>query len=191
MKRLSRKFFERPTLWVAQNLLGKILVRNYRGKKIMAIITETEAYIGENDLACHASHGRTRRTEIMYGEAGHTYIYLIYGIHYMFNIVTERKDFPAAVLIRAIRINEKFKTKNEKLVDLSTEALAKVDGPGKVTKYLQIKKLLNDEDLITSRNLWLEDSGKINRTKIKKTPRIGVDYAGTWCHKPWRFISDN
>ena len=110
MKSLHRSFYQRPTLTVARDLLGCFLVRKMparrgRGSKIVrARITEVEAYIGEDDLACHASKGRTKRTEIMYGEAGHAYVYLIYGMYELLNIVTEAKDFPAAILIRAVEI---------------------------------------------------------------------------------------
>lgn len=170
-KKINRKFFERPTLEVASDLLGKYLVRNYRGKKIIGEITETEAYIGENDLACHASHGRTPRTEIMYGEAGNTYIYLVYGMHYMFNIVTEKKDFPAAVLIRAIKANKEL-----------------IDGPGKISKLMRIDKNLNNEDLVVSKKLWLEDPGfKINKKHIKKSSRVGIPYAKHCQKYLWRF----
>ena len=101
---LKRSFYVRPTLEVARDLLGKILVRKTGRKEIRAVITETEAYVSEDDLASHASKGRTPRTEPMYGEAGHAYIYMIYGMYHCFNIVTEKKDFPAAVLIRAVKI---------------------------------------------------------------------------------------
>src|SRR5688572_15681769 len=100
MKRLPRKFYARDTHIVARELLGKLLVREYRGKKVIARITETEAYVGEDDLASHARFGKTQRNAIMYGEAGHAYVYFIYGMYDMLNIVTEAKDFPAAVLIR-------------------------------------------------------------------------------------------
>lgn len=174
-KKLRRKFFERPTLEVASNLLGKYLVRKVgpSAPLIVGQITETEAYIGENDLACHASKGRTPRTEIMYGQAGHAYIYLVYGMHYMFNIVTEEKDFPAAVLIRALKINDKL-----------------INGPGKLSQFMKIDKELNGEDLIESKKLWLANPSslfELRRTSIKKTPRIGVDYAKEWSKKPWRF----
>ncbi|MDP3963490.1 MAG: DNA-3-methyladenine glycosylase [bacterium] len=99
---LKPSFFARPTLRVARDLLGKKLIRNYRGKKLSGIITEVEAYIGQDDLACHASRGRTRRTEGLYAGPGTLYIYLIYGMYWCLNIVTEKKDFPAAVLIRAV-----------------------------------------------------------------------------------------
>jgi DNA-3-methyladenine glycosylase len=171
MKRLSRKFFERPTLKVTQDLLGRYLVRQIGEEKILAKITETEAYIGENDLASHASRGRTKRTEIMYSEAGHAYIYLVYGMHYMLNIITERKEFPAAALIRGIKINNKL-----------------IEGPGKLSKILKIDKKLNDEDLVKSKKLWLENRGvKINKNNIKKSPRVGIPYAKHCKNYLWRF----
>ena len=172
MRRLPRKFFKRPTLEVAQDLLGKYLVRNYRGKKIMAQIIETEAYIGENDLASHASSGRTPRNEIMYKAGGVTYIYLIYGMYYMLNFVTEKKEFPAAVLIRAIKIDDEL-----------------IKGPGKLSNCMKVDKGLNNEDLVASKKIWIEYSKlKINKNNIKRFPRVGIYYAGSWRKKPWRFI---
>ena len=173
--RLTKNFFEKPTLWVAGNLLGKVLIRNWRGKEIKAIITEAEAYCGVDDKASHASRGMTPRNKIMFGEAGYAYVYLIYGMHYCLNIVTEFKDYPAAVLIRGVR--------------LLNDASAKLDGPGKLTKALHIDKFLNGEDIVISQKLWIEDVGgaTADRFKIKKGLRVGVDYAGPWAKKPWRF----
>ena len=162
---------------MAKELLGKFLVRKIpstrsgqAAKTIAAMITETEAYCGPSDLASHASRGRTKRTEIMFGPPGYSYVYLIYGIYHCFNIVTERKDYPAAVLIRA--------------VDASG-----VNGPGKLCRYFQIDKSFNNENLATSNKLWLEDHGvKIKPSQIKRSPRIGVDYAGQYKNKLWRFV---
>lgn len=168
---LGRKFFEQNTLWVARELLGKKIVRIHRGKKIEGIITETEAYHGPNDKASHASRGKTERTKVMFGEAGTIYTYLIYGMHYCLNIVTEKKDFPAAVLIRGIYANGKA-----------------INGPGRVCKFLKIDKKLNEKTLSRKNGMWIAAGIKINPRKIKKLPRIGVDYAGPgWSKKHWRF----
>lgn len=169
--RLKRNFFNRPTLIVAKELLGKCLVRKIGKRIIRGRITETEAYIGSSDLACHASKGRTKRTEIMFGPAGFTYIYMIYGMYYCLNIITEEKDFPATVLIRG----------------LNAEGC---DGPGKLCQELKIDKKLNGEDIAKSKKLWIEDGEKIKSSKIKRNKRIGVDYAGKWKDKLWRFHID-
>ena len=170
---LRKNFFNRDTLKVAQDLLGCILVRKNKGKIIRAIITETEAYRGENDLASHASKGRTPRTELMFGEAGRAYIYMIYGMYFMLNIVTEKKDYPAAVLIRC--------------VEASIEASKNLNGPGKVCKFLQIGKELNDWDMTRGKKIWIESGKKIKPAQIKKAKRIGIDYAKHCKDYLWRF----
>lgn len=168
-KKISRHFYNQKTLKVAKELLGKFLIHKIGRQKLVGMITETEAYCGPNDLASHASRGRTPRTEIMFGEAGHAYIYLIYGMYYCFNIVTERKNYPAAVLIRGVKAKEA------------------INGPGKVCQYLKIDKKLNGADL-TGSKLWVEDRGvQIKKSAIKRGKRIGVDYAGRYKDKKWRF----
>lgn len=169
---LNNSFFQKPTFWVAKNLLGKILVRKWRGKLIKGIITETEAYCGPNDKASHASRGRTERTKVMFGEAGTIYVYLIYGMHYCLNIVTEEKEYPAAVLIRGA-FNE----------------TGHFDGPGKLTRHFHIDKNLNGKPLGRKTGLWVENGIKIPASKIKTGKRVGVDYAGSWAGKPWRFYA--
>ncbi len=171
MPRLSTDFFIRDVLNVAPNLLGKILVRKFDAGEIRKYqITEVEAYRGEQDLACHASKGRTPRTEIMYHEGGHVYVYLIYGMYWMLNFVTEKDGIPQAVLIRGI---EGF------------------NGPGKLTKNLLIDKSFYGEDLNTSNRLWIEENNTFSKIKYKTTPRIGIDYAGEiYKNKPWRFVLD-
>ncbi len=166
---LPHSFFNRPVLEVAQDLIGCYLVRKRRNKIEKYMITETEAYDGHLDLACHASKGRTKRTEIMFGEAGHAYVYFVYGMHWMLNIVTGPKDYPAAVLIRGIE---------------------NLHGPARVTKKLGIAGILNGKKLGRSTGLWVEKSDKaIAKNSIKRTPRIGVDYAGpTWSKKKYRFV---
>lgn len=167
MKRLPRSFYARDTQLVAKDLLGKLLVRSHRGKKLVARITETEAYVGEDDLASHARFGKTKRNAVIYGQAGHAYIYFIYGMYDMLNIVTDEKDFPAAVLIR--RTGE-------------------FDGPGKLTRALHITRALNGEDVVTSGKLYLLDDGfRVKKKDILTSPRIGVAYAGKHAKLPWRY----
>jgi DNA-3-methyladenine glycosylase len=173
---LKRSFFQKSTVKVAQNLLGCFLVRRIGRKILRGRITGTEAYVGLNDKASHASRGRTPRTEIMFGGAGYFYIYLIYGMYYCLNVVTEKVGYPAAVLIRGVEVDNK----DVKLLN----------GPGKVCRYFKIDKRLNGKDAVIDKNLWFE-AGKPNKSsKIRAAKRIGVDYAGKWQHKKWRFILD-
>lgn len=171
MNKLQKDFFIRDVLEVAPDLLAKFLFRRFDDGQIQKfLITEVEAYRGENDLACHASKGKTPRTEIMYHEGGHVYVYLIYGMYWMLNIVTATKDVPQAVLIRGI---------------------GGFDGPGKLTKNLKIDKSFYGEDLTSSERLWIEFSEEIAEIKIKVTPRIGIDYAGEiYKNKLWRYVLD-
>lgn len=175
-KIISRNFFQRNTLKVAQDLLGCFLVRKVGGRIIKGVIVETEAYIGEKDLACHAARGRTKRAETMYGEAGHAYVYLIYGMYHCLNIVTEKKNFPAAVLIRGIKVRG---------VDYK-----KTNGPGKVCRYFQIDRKLNRIDLTKKEKIWIERGIEIKSSQIRKSKRIGVDYAKHCQHYLWRFFID-
>jgi DNA-3-methyladenine glycosylase len=166
--RLGRDFFVRDVLEVAPELIGKILVLKVPGgDRYRCQITEAEAYRGTDDLACHASKGRTARTEIMFHEGGVLYIYLIYGMYWMLNVVTNIKGIPQAVLIRGA---------------------GKLDGPGKLTRSLGIDRSFYGEDLILSDRIWIEDDGlhPIIRTSV----RIGIDYAGPfWSSRPWRYFS--
>jgi len=173
---LPKNFFNRDTLKVSQELLGCVLVRKIGNKIIRGMITETEAYKGENDLASHASKGRTPRTELMFGEAGRAYIYLIYGMYYCLNIVTEKKDYPAAVLIRAVKIEN---------IDYK-----KTNGPGKVCRELKIDKKLNGWDITKGEKMWIA-SPRLIRPRRKKlivaSKRVGVDYAQHCREYLWRF----
>lgn len=177
IKIIKRSFYRRDTLKVAQDLLGCFLVRNPPaggGKKIIkAVITDVEAYIGEEDLACHASRGRTPRTEIMYGQAGHAYVYLIYGMYHVMNIVTEKKEYPAAVMLRGVKIEG---------MDYK-----KTNGPGKLTKFLKIGNKFNGWDLTKGKKLWIEKGIKVDKKDIKKVKRVGIDYAKHCKHYLWRF----
>ncbi len=193
-RRLSRDFFDRPTLIVAKELLGKVLVRKIENKIIRVIITETEAYVGPKDLASHASRGRTNRTEIMFGPPGHAYIYMIYGMYFCLNIVTEKNDYPAAVLIRAVKLGTSDWplaniNKNNPLTTSRYSLTANLNGPGKLCRFLKIDKSLNGEDVTTSKKLWFEDNGtKVKPSQIIRTKRIGIDYAGKYKDKLWRFM---
>lgn len=183
-KRLTRDFFIRPTLEVAQDLLGKYIIRKIgkgiRGGKII----EVEAYIGPRDKASHSYKGKiTPRNRAEYLIGGHIYIYLVYGMYWQFNITTFLENKPECVLIRAlepISFNDKTKKQKAKLVD----------GPGKLCRYLKLNGSFYAEDLVTSKRIWLEDRGeKIFPSQIVKTDRIGIEYAGPyWSKRKWRFL---
>lgn len=167
-KVLNQKFFERDTLVVARELLGKYLVRRLRDKEVAFMITEVEAYDGFKDKASHAHRGETARNAPMFGEAGRWYVYLVYGMYEMLNIVTGVHGYPAAILIRGT---------------------SEVSGPGRLTKFLKITRTQNGKRAIRDTGLWVEDRGVlVSDIQIKKTPRIGVDYAGAWANKKYRFV---
>lgn len=182
--KLDHDFYRRSTLEVAQGLLGKVLVRRLRGRNLAGKIVETEAYVGPHDLACHASKGRTPRTSIMFRDGGYAYVYMIYGFYFCLNAVTEPEDYPAAVLIRAIEPLDHIPVMKRlrKNPDHSTNIGS---GPGKLCMAMSIDKNLNGVDL-TGDTLWIEDR-KLDVGRIITTSRIGVDYAGEYKDKPWRF----
>ena len=168
---LPASFYARPTLPVARSLLGKYLVRETSAGLRAGRIIEVEAYAGFHDRASHASRGRTKRAEVMFGPPGLAYVYLIYGMYHCLNVVTDRAEFPAAVLIRAVEGEAGL-----------------IDGPGRVCRSLTIDRELNYHDLTSGKALWIEDrGGRIRPAQIEASPRIGVDYAGAWAAKPWRF----
>lgn len=166
---LPASFFNRPTLMVARELLGKYLVRRHKGKIIALLINETEAYDGMKDKACHAWRGQTSRNTPMFGHAGYSYVYFTYGMHFMLNLVTGPEGYPAAVLIRGA---------------------GEIVGPARLTKHLGIDKRVNAKKLLPSSGLWVEDRGvKIKKIDIMRTPRIGIHSAGPiWTKKPYRFV---
>lgn len=165
-KILPRSFYTRATLQVSRDLLGKYLVyKNKSGR-----ICEVEAYIGQNDKACHASRGLTKRNQVMYKTGGFSYVYIIYGIYNCLNITTEIEGFPAAVLIRSIE-------------------LPNANGPGKLCRELNITRVQNGLD-VTKGPIYIEDRYEIVGP-IAQTPRIGVDYAGKDAILPWRFCLAN
>jgi DNA-3-methyladenine glycosylase len=176
---LSRDFFNRPTLKVAQELLGKVLIKQTPDGTIQTKIVDTEAYVGPKDKACHASKGRTKRTDIMFGPAGFTYVYLIYGMYHCLNLVTEQEEYPAAVLIRGLEVLGG---------DHSPDLPRRIDGPGRVCRFLEVDRTHNGLDATLGTILWIEDHNLIVSPKqIQTLPRIGVDYAGEWANKLWRF----
>ena len=181
---------------VAKQLLGKYLVRKVGGKIIRAKITETEAYCGQNDLACHASKGLTERTKVMFGPPGHAYIYLVYGMYHCLNVVTKEEGCPEAVLIRKVIItnyelgimNKGAKLKNRN--SLFTIRDSNLNGPGILCRELKIDKSLNGIDICRSKELWFESTKEKKPIKIKRGKRTGVDYAGKWKDKLWRFYTE-
>lgn len=186
---LKKSFYERSALVVARELLGCFLVRKIDGKISRTMIVETEAYEGKNDLASHASRGRTPRNEVMFGGPGICYVYFTYGMHHMLNIVTEKKDYPAAVLIRAVE--PIFAIENPPSFETSARQ-RKTDGPAKLTKILQIDKSFNNLPISTKKyGLWIEEGERIKKSEIISAKRIGVDYAKKYKDKPWRFYIKN
>ncbi len=166
---LSDQFFARSALVVARALIGKCLVREHDdGERFVWPITETEANIGAHDLACHGRFGETPRTAVMFGPAGVWYVYFIYGMYWMLNVVTNTPGIPAAVLIRGA---------------------GPANGPGKLTKQLGITRAENGLAVESASKLWIAGAGlRVPRRELVRTPRIGVDYAGEWRDKPYRFV---
>ncbi|MCM1132707.1 MAG: DNA-3-methyladenine glycosylase [Ruminococcus flavefaciens] len=166
---LTEKFFHRDAPEVAPELVGKIIVRTLDdGTEIRERIAEVEVYRGEEDKACHASKGRTKRTEILYGESGLIYVYLCYGMHWLMNVITGEKGQPQGILIRCGDVH---------------------NGPAKLTKYLQIDGSFNGEKICGNDKIRIEDDGFV--AKIKTAPRVGIDYAGEyWRNKKWRYIAE-
>ncbi len=174
VKKLGRSFFRRDAARLARDLIGTVLVHRRRGREYRARIVEAEAYVGPKDLACHTSKGRTARTEVMFGPAGHAYVYLIYGMYEMFNIVAGRTGSGQAVLVRAA----------EPLGGWTAD----LSGPGKLTRAFGIGRSLNGLDLTGSRLFLVNDP--VSRPRIRRTRRVGVEYAGPWRDKLLRFFDD-
>ncbi len=179
-RRLGRDDFNRPTLQVARDLVGTYIVRSFDGRRVAAMITETEAYRGPRDAASHTFGGRrTARVEPLYGNGGTIYVYLVYGMHWLLNFSTVAEGHPEGVLIRGIVIENPIQ--HDVIV-----------GPGRVTKSLGIDQRFSGTDATTSRELWLEDRGvRMPSRHIMRGPRVGIDYAGPyWAARPWRFWVD-
>jgi DNA-3-methyladenine glycosylase len=208
-KMLSEKFFVRPALTVARGLLGKFLVRKIkiplsrgvaapRGRGVLSgykdeaavMITEVEAYDGPRDRASHASRGKTPRNAVMFGKGGYFYVYLCYGMYEMLNIVTGPEDYPAAILLRGAIIKSPLLrgvAEGRGVLNLN------LDGPGKLTRFLKVGRNFNKKSAGIKTGLWFEDRGvKITDKMIKRTPRVGVAYAGSvWSKKKYRFLLTN
>ena len=172
MRKLTRGFFSRPAIELAPALIGKVIVHRVDGTELRSRIVETEAYIGAHDLACHAAKGRTRRTEVMFGPGGRAYVYFIYGMHEMFNVVASRKGDAQAVLVRAAEPLDGWE------VNLS--------GPGRFAKGMRITREENGLDLTGEEMFFLNDVK--DRPRIVTAQRIGVDYSGEWREAMLRFL---
>jgi DNA-3-methyladenine glycosylase len=171
---LPPEFFVRDAKTVALDLLGRVLVHEHQGVRRAGRIVETEAYVGAHDLACHASKGRTARTDVLFGPPGKAYVYLIYGMYHCFNVVVEPEGVAAAVLVRGL----------EPLENLPPEA--RTDGPGKLCRAMHLTLAQNRLDL-REPPLYLLEGAPLAPRRIARGPRIGVDYAGAWAAKPLRF----
>ena len=172
LRKVPRSFYDRNTIAVARELLGKYLVHESRGVKRIGRIVEVEAYLGPHDLAAHSARGLTERTKVMFGPPGHAYVYLIYGIYYCMNVVTEREGHASAVLLRAV----------EPVKNLS----GRTQGPGLLCNALRIDKRLNAHDLLSD-DFYIAAPPKTDSFAIVKRPRIGVDYARHWAKRHLRF----
>jgi DNA-3-methyladenine glycosylase len=172
LRPLPRRFYDRDTVLVARELLGKYLVHVSRGIKRIGRIVETEAYLGPHDLAAHSARGLTERTRVMFGPPGHAYVYLVYGMHHCMNVVTEREGHASAVLIRA--------------VEPVSNVAGKTSGPGLLCRALGIDRRDNGRDLL-SRNFHIAAAPDPETPAIVKRPRVGVDYAGAWAKRLLRF----
>ena len=184
---LPRSFHARSVHDVARDLLGMTLVRALPAgrsapERLAGRIVEVEAYDGPQDLACHASKGRTQRTDVMFGEAGHAYVYFIYGMHCCLNIVTGPVDYPSAVLIRALEPIEGL----EKMPPGRAPSGRIASGPGRLTRALRIERSLNRTDLCEPGPLFIEAGPAVPDRDVLRGPRVGIEYAGPWATKPWR-----
>lgn len=186
-KKLTQAFYNQSTLKIAKELLGKYLVREIDNQKIIGKIVETEAYFGFNDKASHASCGKTERNSIMFKKGGYWYVYVIYGIFNCLNITTEKDGFPSAVLIRALEPIKgiDFMRKNRK------NNINLCSGPGRLCQALKIDRKLNQTRAFGNCCLWIENGEKVEKHDVLSSKRIGVDYAGQWARKKWRFYLKN
>ncbi len=185
MEKLDVSFYDRDTLQVARDLLGKRLVRVIDGRRLSGLIVEGEAYVGEADQASHAAHGRTSRTEVMYGPPGRAYIYFIYGMYWCLNVVTGRAGFPAAILIRGLEPREGLDVMRARRPGRPDHELT--NGPGKLCVALDIDRRLNGVDLTQSDVLFVEDDAPPEPARIATSPRIGINgNLGQAAVVPWR-----
>ncbi len=172
MRRLRRTFYDRDTISVARDLLGKYLIHVMRGVERIGRIVEVEAYLGPHDLAAHSARGLTERTKVMFGPPGHAYVYMIYGMYFCMNVVTQREGHASAVLLRAVEPVRNIKERTQ--------------GPGLLCHAMRIDKRLNGHNLI-SKDLYIAAAVKTDPLVIVKRPRVGVDYAGHWARRHLRF----
>lgn len=192
MARQPRSFYTRPTRQLAQSLLGCRLVRRFQGQRLSGLIVETEAYIGENDQACHARFGRTPRNEVMYGLPGVAYVYFTYGMHWMLNVVSEAEGFPAAVLIRALEPLEGTEIMERHRHTAVARELT--SGPARLCQALRIDRAMNGVDLCDpAGDLWIENGRPVAARSIVRGPRVGLfNTPEPWKSKPWRYwLKDN
>lgn len=188
--KLTRQAYQRPTLEVARDLLGRRLVRiTSDGMRLSGRIIEAEAYIGVEDLACHAKSGRTARNQSMWGPPGHAYVYFTYGMHWMLNIVTEQAGFPAAVLLRGIKPEEGLDRMRQNRGGRSDLPLA--DGPAKLCQAMEIDGSLDGLDLCAPDSpLFIEATATFQDKAVRVSPRIGLNTVPEpWLSKPWRFFA--
>ena len=177
MRKLPRAFYDRDTVIVARELLGKWLVRRSRGREQIGRIVEVEAYLGPHDLAAHSARGLTERNKVMFGPPGHAYVYFIYGMYFCMNVVTEREGHASAVLLRAV----------EPVKNITDRTC----GPGLLCRALRIGKRLNAHDLLSD-DFFIAAPAKAEPGTIVKRPRVGVDYARHWARRHLRFyLKDN
>jgi DNA-3-methyladenine glycosylase len=181
---LPRDFYARSTLTVVRELLGARLVRILDGMRLAGIISEAEAYVGEEDLGCHARSGKTKRNAVMYGPPGHAYVYFTYGMHWMLNAVTEHEGFPSAVLIRAMEVVE-----GANIISTRRQG-GDTHGPAKLTQALGIDEALNGADLCDpASGLWIEAGDPVISSDIITSPRVGLyTVPEPWKSVPWHFL---
>jgi len=172
VQKLPRSFYDRDTILVARELLGKLLVHHSGGVERIGKIVEVEAYLGPHDLAAHSAKGLTERTKTMFGPPGHAYVYLIYGVHHCMNVVTEREGHASAVLLRAVEPVENL--------------TGRTQGPGLLCRALKIDRRLNAHDLLGD-DFFIAQPEVAEKFSIVKRPRIGVDYAKHWAKRHLRF----
>jgi DNA-3-methyladenine glycosylase len=184
---LPRSFYARPALVVARQLLGARLVRIDGGQRLAGMITETEAYSGEDDLGCHCRAGRTPRTSVMYGPPGHVYVYFTYGMHWCLNCVVENEGFPAAVLLRGIHPDEGLDAISTRRAGVPQPNWC--DGPAKLTRALAIDRDFNEADLCAQgASLFIEPDLTIPQEQVEIGPRVGLNHVSEpWKSIPWRF----
>ncbi len=183
---LPREFYSRPTVLVARELIGKLLVRFLEGRRLSGRIVEAEAYCGESDSASHSWHGRTPRTEVMYGPPGRAYVYFTYGMHWMLNAVTEPEGQPGAVLIRAVEPVEGIEEIRSIRSGRPDRELA--SGPARLCAAFRIDGALNGADLVRGRDLRIEAFEDVPERDVASGRRIGIGYAATKDRRaPWRF----